>query len=165
MRVDPPEPRYCPAATSCKNNKFASNSFQVRIRLLSTDLSKDLEEDRDAAGEHGDEVDEEKGAAAVLVAEVGEAPHVAEAHGHRDAAEEEVQLVAPPAALVVLVGLGAAAVGGVDVRRGLVSLRRRLEDLDVRRVDDDLARGLGGKLKWDQFRMIELNARLKKVRT
>ena len=85
MRVDPPEPRYCPAATSCKNNKFASNSFQVRIRLLSTDLSKDLEEDRDAAGEHGDEVDEEEGAAAVLVAQVREAPDVAKAHGDRNA--------------------------------------------------------------------------------
>ena len=118
-------------------------------------MSKDLEEDRDAAGEHGDEVDEEEGAAAVLVAEVGEAPHVAEAHGHRNATEEKVELVAPSAALVVLVRLR-AAVGRVDVRGDLVALGGRLEDLDVRGVDDDLARGLGGKLKWREGQFTDI---------
>ena len=110
--------------------------------------SWDLEEDGDAAGEHGDEVDEEEGAAAVLVAEVGEAPHVAEAHRDRNATEEKVELVAPSAALVVLVRLR-SAVGGVDVSGDLVALGGRLQDLDVGRVESDLpcARGLGGKLK------------------
>ncbi len=49
-----------------------------------------LEEDGDAAGEHGDKVDEEEGATAVLVAQVREAPHVAQAHRDRDAGEQKV---------------------------------------------------------------------------
>ncbi len=99
-------------------------------------LYSNLEEDWDPTCEHGDEVDEEERASAVLVAEVGEPPHVAQPHADRDAGEEEVQLVAPPSPLVLLV----VAVKGHNALTGsrsprseltFVALGRRLHDPDV----------------------------------
>ena len=52
-----------------------------------------LEEDWDPACEHGYEIDEEEGAAAVLVAQVGEPPNIAQANAHRDAGEQEVLII------------------------------------------------------------------------
>ena len=55
--------------------------------------------------EQEDGVGNEKGAAAVLVGEVGEAPHVADADREADAREDELPLGAPvvPLDLVLLV--------------------------------------------------------------
>ena len=47
----------------------------------------------------------------VLVAEIGEPPHVSQADGDRDAGEQEVPLVAPLAAFHAAIATGAVATG------------------------------------------------------
>ena len=49
------------------------------------------EESRDADDEHADEVGEEEGRAAVLVAQVGKPPHVPQAHSIPNHGEDEVE--------------------------------------------------------------------------
>ena len=75
-----------------------------RDGALSVELSEDelhVEEREGPQGEHEDVRDEE-GPAAILVAEVGEPPDVGEVHGEPDDAEEKVEVAAPGLSLTVL---------------------------------------------------------------
>ncbi len=58
-----------------------------------------LEEDGQPHEEQRDDVGDEEGAAAVGVDDVGEAPHVADAHSQRQPGQQELQVAAPVAAL------------------------------------------------------------------
>ena len=60
-----------------------------------------VEERKGPQGQHQDVRDEE-GAAAILVTQVGEPPHVGEVHGEPDDAEEEVEVAAPGLSVPVL---------------------------------------------------------------
>ena len=64
-------------------------------------------------------VGDEKGAASVLVGEVGEAPDVADADGEADAREDELPLGAPvvPLRPVLLVGVILVEGGALNVSR------------------------------------------------
>ena len=70
-----------------------------------------------------------------------------------DAGEQEVELVAPPAAVLLLLVGGfedVDDVGRLDERRRVddVTRRRRLDDPDVPRIGGRRRRRLGRELKW-----------------
>ena len=126
-------------------NKLSNHGSPSSAQILS--CRHLLEEDRNSTGEHGNEVNEQEGPASILVAEVREPPDVAEADADTDAAEQEVQLVSPAAAVVLVVLVVAhvrAVVGGDgalfedDGADELVApdlaAGGRLDDLDVRGV-------------------------------
>lgn len=134
-------------------DKLSDEGCATRAQILS--CGNFLEKYWYAAGKHGDEVDEEEGAAAVLVAEVGKAPNVAEADRDRDAAEEKVELVSPSAPLVVVVLEAFDKIVLVD----LVALGVCLKDFDVGRVDNHLASALRRKLCKKKY-FLETNVEL-----
>ena len=75
-----------------------------RDGALSVELAQyelHVEEREGPQGQHQDVRDEE-GAAAILVTQVGEPPHVGEVHGEPDDAEEEVEVAAPGLSVPVL---------------------------------------------------------------
>jgi len=63
------------------------------------------EEHGDAGEQEGDEIRDEEGAAAIFVAEVGEAPDVSEADGQTHHRQDEVEFAAPRASLGHLVAV------------------------------------------------------------
>ena len=90
--VIPPSPRYWPTATS-----------DTRDMGVSVMIPVTQNKDGNPAQSHGDEVDDQEGASAIFVAEVGESPNISEANRDRDTGEQEVQRVAPVSALLNLV--------------------------------------------------------------
>ena len=60
-----------------------------------------VEERQRAQGQHHD-VGDEEGSSSVLVAEVGEPPHIGQVHREPDDAEEEVQITPPGLSLRII---------------------------------------------------------------
>ena len=59
--------------------------------------------DGDATQSHGDKVDNQEWPSAILVAEIGEPPDIAEADRDRDAGEQEVERMTPVSSHLSLV--------------------------------------------------------------